>query len=42
MKKIMEAIWGDYEPGLDTVLLSMGYIVLVVFLFIAVGNLWVS
>ena len=42
MKKIMEAIWGDYEPGLDTVLLSMGYIILVVFLFIAVGSLWVS
>jgi len=42
MKKLMEAIWGDYEPGLDTVLLSMGYIVLVVFLWISVGNLWVS
>jgi hypothetical protein len=42
MKKVMEAIWGEYEPGIDTILISMGYIALVVILWIAVGNLWAS
>ena len=42
MKRIMEALWGEYEPGTDTILLSMGYLTLVVILWMAVGNLWVN
>lgn len=42
MKKVMEALWGEYEPGIDTVLLSIGYTILVVILCMAVGKLWVS
>ena len=37
MKKVMEAIWGDYERGLDTVLLIVGYSLLVAILWAGVA-----